>query len=286
MRQTPGDIASQLQELASRSLRQNVRNNQRFAELLKRISGGQLSMQQVRDELRQFTEQETAEYVRTLTTMGINFFSGLLELNQGYNERFFQRLGDAHEPPEATLPRSDGELVLSGKLGEVAQGRFVVENRRDQISEVAIAVSPVAGRNGSFRAPFVIEPAAFRLGAGEERPVLLGVRLHPELFRSGEEYLCQLTVRGPQDMLLDVRIQILDEAVKTEFVADVITVEVEEDLGTQETRATSTSVAAPAPNKASASRPVAARRKQTAKKSATKKSSVARKRARKRKPSS
>ena len=281
MRQAPGDIASQLQELASRSLRQHVRNNQRFADLLKRISGGELSMQEVRDGLRQFSERETAEYVRTLTTMGINFFSSLLELNQSHNERFFQRLGDAHGS-ERTAPKIHGQLVLRGNLGETVQGRFVIENRREQVSDVAMTISPVSGRDGvAFQAPFVIEPASFRLGNGEERAVLLSVRLHPELFKPGEQYFCQLRVHGPEPMLLEVRIQVAEEPVKTESVAAVVSVEVEEELPGKKKE----SEPPPAGKKRQAARAAGpARRKRTGKKTATKRSSSVRKRAPKQNP--
>jgi hypothetical protein len=93
-----------------------VRNNQRFGDLLKRISSGTLNSLEVRDEIRRFSEQETAEYIRTLTTMGINFFTGLLELNQSFNERFFQRLGNSHEGADEPAAESHGTLSLRGLI--------------------------------------------------------------------------------------------------------------------------------------------------------------------------
>jgi len=289
MRQTPGDITSQLQELASRSLRQHVRNNQRFADLLKRISGGELSMQEVREELRQFSEHETTEYIRTLTTMGIGFFSGLLDLNQSFNERFFQRIGQAHPDPEPAALKTHGQLVLRGTLAETVQGRFVVENRREQVSEVAMIISPVTGRDGfQFQAPFVIEPAAFRLGTGEERAVLVTVRLHPELFKPGEQYSCQLVIRGP-DLILDILIQTAEQQVTTEFVAAVVSVDVVEDpvQGPDVQQASSPATAGKKTRKARAKSPARrspAHAKRTRKKAATKKFSSARKHAPKQNP--
>jgi len=294
MKPSSGDSASQLQELASRSLREHVRNNQRFADLLRRISRGELSMQEVRDELRQFSEHETAEYLRTVTAMGINFFAGLLELNQSLNDRFFERLGQGIQGPQTATPKSQGQLVLSGNLGETVHGRFVVENRREQVSEVAMTISRVTGHDGpAFQAPFVIEPATFRLGPGEERAVRLSVHLHPELFRLHELYSCQLQVRGLQDMILDVRIQVVEERVRGESASTVESVfaeslVVEEKAPEQQTSepAPSTSSRAANRNANTAQTTAAARGKATGKAPRNKKSSSARKRAPKQKSSS
>jgi hypothetical protein len=209
MSREPGDTASQLQELISRALRQQVRSNQRFADLLRRIASGELSGQQVREEFRHFSEAEAAEYVRSLANLGISFFSHLLELNQGFNERFFERVvqnGNGHEAPE---PEAKARISLHGEAGATVKAAFVVENRRDQASDVALVFSKVKCGDGTgFQAPFVAEPAAFRLSPGEERSVQISLMLHPELFAAGQTYSSSVMVRGPEDMLvsLDLRV--------------------------------------------------------------------------------
>ncbi len=279
MKQMPTDVAAQLQELTSRSLRQHVRNNQRFADLLKRVSAGELSMQQVRDELRQFSEHETAEYLRTITSMGVSFFSGLLELNQSLNERFFHRLEQPNNGAEEPTPKSRGQLTLRGALGTTVRGRFVVENRREQESDVAMSISPLIGRVGiAFQAPFVIEPSRLRLGAGEEQAVQISLRLHPELFGHGEQYSCQLAVHGRDDTVLDIRIEVEEKRAATPAVVEGATVVVEERVTVAEAKAPA---ASPRPAKNAARRP--RRLKETAGK--TRKSIAARKRAPKKKPS-
>ena len=101
MTRDSGDFVSQLQELVSRALRQQVRSNQRVADLLRQISGGEMSGKDVGDALRRYSEQESAEYVRTLTTLGVSFFSNLLDLNQSFNERFFERIERQEENADA-----------------------------------------------------------------------------------------------------------------------------------------------------------------------------------------
>jgi hypothetical protein len=214
MSRESGDIASQLRDLAGRALNQQVRSNQRFADLLKRIAAGELDNQQVRDEFRHFSENETSEYIRTLTNMGVSFFSSLLDLNQGFNERFFQRLGrQTHDPGAGVPPEAHGKLSLGGPVRSTLLGRFVVENRRGTESDVSMVISPVKREDGSsFQAPFVVQPAAFRLAAGEERAVELSLQLLKDLFVPGGHYSCQVLVRGPENMLLDLAIAVDPEA--------------------------------------------------------------------------
>jgi hypothetical protein len=59
-----------------------------------------------------------------------------------------------------------------------------------------------------FQAPFVVEPAAFRLVKGEERSIRISLQLLPELFTAGEEYSCEALVRGPEDMILDLHLRV------------------------------------------------------------------------------
>jgi hypothetical protein len=225
MSRDSGDFVSQLQELVSRALRQQVRSNQRVADLLRQISGGQMSGKEVGDVLRNHSEQESAEYVRTLTTLGVSFFSNLLDLNQSYNERLFQRLGRTEENGEAP-PRKEpsARIELRGRIDTEVRAAFVVENRREKSSDVTMVFPPVTRKDGSqFQAPFVAHPAAFRLEPGEERPVGIAIHLLDGLFVSGEEYLCPVLVRGPEDMVLDIAITVEAEpeiaiAVEAEIV--------------------------------------------------------------------
>jgi hypothetical protein len=207
MTRGPGDAASQLQELVSRALRQQVRSNQRFADLLRRIASGELNGEEVRNEFRQFSEAEASEYIRSLTGAGVNFFSHLLDLNDSFNERFFQRFGENGSRPDETASPHRARMPLHGPAGSLVKAEFIVENRRDVDSDVSISFPKVNGPDGaSFQAPFVAEPASFRLHPGEERPVRISLQLLPELFVVGEPYSCEVLVRGPENMLLNVEI--------------------------------------------------------------------------------
>jgi hypothetical protein len=201
------DTASQLQDLISRALRQQVRSSQRVADLLRRIASGELNGQQVREEFQQFSQTEAAEYVSSLTNAGISFFSHLLELNDNFNERLFGRLGQNGGQREENGSTPRARLPLRGAVGSVVKATFTVENRREGPSDVSLVFPKILRSDGfAFQAPFVAEPAAFRLGPGEERPVQIALQLLPELFVVGQQYSGQMIVRGPEDMLLDIDI--------------------------------------------------------------------------------
>ncbi len=199
------DVASQLQELASRAIREQVRNNQKFADLLQRIARGELDEQEVRQEFRSFSEHESNEYVRTLTAMGVSFFANLIELNRAYNERFFQRI--AHDDSEGGdgAGEAHARLALRGPLGAVVRGSFLVQNTRSEPTDISAVVLPLRRSDGStFQAPFVIRPTACRVEAGDERSIEVFLELLTGLFQPGETCHGRILVRGVEDLILDL----------------------------------------------------------------------------------
>jgi hypothetical protein len=72
------DIRQFIQELLSRSATDNMRNLQRFGDMLRRVSRGDVDQETIREEFLEFARDESERYVRDLTRVGLNFYNTFL----------------------------------------------------------------------------------------------------------------------------------------------------------------------------------------------------------------
>src|SRR5262249_50213333 len=117
------------QDLATRSMADQMRAAQRYTELMQRFGRGELFPPAVRDEYLRFVRDEAARYARNLATLSVSYYNALDALGRAYNDRFFdQVLGVTPTPgaqtaaPEPTAravaaPRQV-ELALHAAIGE------------------------------------------------------------------------------------------------------------------------------------------------------------------------
>jgi hypothetical protein len=104
------------------------------------------------------------------------------------------------------------DLDLQGPLGGEARVEFILDNPHDRPSHITFITSPFWGPDGEIKAPLVIEPASFVLGADEARRVSLGVTLNAEMFQAGAQYTTNVAISGFEDLVLRLRLTILQPA--------------------------------------------------------------------------
>jgi hypothetical protein len=217
------DIGQWFQNLATRSIADQMRAAQRYAELLQRLGRGELFAQSVRDEYLRFVREETTEYARNLAALSLNYYQALDTLGRTYNDRFFDQVLGArpNERPqpavaEATAPDTarhaavprQVELALHAPLGAVATRSFVLENKQAEPAEISFLVSDFVGPAGTepFRAALQFEPSRFSIAPGEERSVTLRLDLPADQFAPGQRYTATVLVRGYDDLELMLHI--------------------------------------------------------------------------------
>lgn len=207
------DIRQFIQELLSRSATDNMRNLQRFGDMIRRMSRGDVDQETIREEFLEFTRDESERYVRDLTRVGLNFYNTLLELNRHYNDRFFSQVFEEdyryRDVPDAepARPRTV-QMELHGPLGEEAVRSFVIENKQNDPVSVSFLVSEFTDEANtiSFRPPLQLYPARFNLRPGEEHIVNLEVPLLKEFFVPGQRYTAAVVVSGYDDLVLDLSV--------------------------------------------------------------------------------
>jgi len=208
MSQESEDISKWIQELITRSSRQQVQAMQRLGGLVQRMTSGELDQNRVREEYTHFIQDESTRFVEDLTRLGLSFQTALLELNRKYSDRFFdQVLGSSvaeSQPNGQPSQRKEVEMALSGSPGNELVRTFVIENKRGEEETVTFLVSEFTDAQGnhSFRPPLQLQPARLNLRPGEERAVTLRLPLLPELFQAGERYTATIIARGHSDVTL------------------------------------------------------------------------------------
>jgi predicted flap endonuclease-1-like 5' DNA nuclease len=218
------DISRWIQELISRSSREQIQVMQRLSNLVQRVSSGDMDQAQVREEYNRFIKNESSRYVEDLTRLGLSFQTALLELNRKYSDRFFdQVMGSSFQEVPAPNGKSTApkeiEMHLSGACGEELVRSFVIENKRAEEETVTFLISEFtdAATTVAFRPPLQFQPARVLLHPGEERMVTLRLPLLVELFKPGETYLATVIARGHNDVVLSMRVDVSQPSPKPEI---------------------------------------------------------------------
>jgi hypothetical protein len=215
------EVGRKFQDLAARSLQEQVRAAQRFNGLMQKLGRGELLKQPAGDAYLRFVGEETAQYVGNVSSLILNYYKELFELGRSYNEKLFEQVvggatasGGAatsetstREAPTAVSHRRV-DVELNGTVGEAATRSFVLESKRAEATEISFLVSDFVGLQGtgSFRADLEFEPARFTLNPGEERVVTIRLPLSSDLFLPGLRYSATALVRGYDDLELHINV--------------------------------------------------------------------------------
>ena len=101
------------------------------------------------------------------------------------------------------------DLEISGVLGGVATGEFLLSNPHDRPVDLGFITSNFSGPSGEVGAGVVVEPPSLSLGAGEDQTIAVMARLDPEAFLPGGRYLANVAISGFDEMVVRVRLTVL-----------------------------------------------------------------------------
>jgi hypothetical protein len=215
----PAQFAGLLEELAARSVADQVRTAQRYRDLLQRIAAGDLDAAALRAEHDRLVATNQAELARDLSSLLVRYYEAILDLNRSYVDRLFDQLtwaasarssnGENDAAPAPEPPPAAVELALTGRAGGVAEAGFAIENKRPDPAEVVFLVSEFTGPDGeAFRPDLEIEPPRFELAPQAERTVTLRLPLDREHFKPGGRYRGEVLVRGGEDLELHLSVDV------------------------------------------------------------------------------
>lgn len=104
------------------------------------------------------------------------------------------------------------DLELSGQLGGQASGEFYLRNPHDRSAALSFLVADFLGTGGETGPRALFEPAEFTLPPGHEQLVKVSAALDPELVKAGHSYAANVAVSGFDEMVLRVRLTVLEPA--------------------------------------------------------------------------
>jgi len=213
----PGEVTRALEALAARSLADQSHTALRYRELLQQVARGEIDSVTVRAEYERLVHQQAARLAKDLTTLGMNYYQSMLDLNRAYTDQLFDNLaasapgqaaGDGAEP-DIAQPAAAIELRLHGRAGEQVAGSFVLENKRAHPANVVFLVSDFTDDTvGTFRAQLEWHPSRLTLDAHQEHPVTVRLFLDPAFFTADHSYQAEVVVRGNDDLELQLVVDV------------------------------------------------------------------------------
>ena len=213
------DMGEWIRNLTVRATQEQMRALRRYQELTQRIIRGELDEQSVREEYMRFAREETTRYVRDLASLSLSYYSALADLNRTFTDRFFTQVGSDPDEAQTAAPPQQVAMTLTGTVGEVAAGTFIIENQRATTIDISFLVSEfVDSGDTPFRPPLRLKPPRFSLAPNEEQAVELELPLLAELFTPGEEYRAMIVVRGYDDLELHLTVKTVEETAPGEEV--------------------------------------------------------------------
>ena len=104
------------------------------------------------------------------------------------------------------------DMELSGPIGGEASGVFYLRNPHDRAVTLSFLASNFAGTAGDAPVSVKLDPAEVSLAAGEEQPIRVAVALDGAAFQAGQSYNANVAVTGFDEMVLRVRLTVLEPA--------------------------------------------------------------------------
>ncbi len=202
--QTQGDkpsLSAVAAELARRWATQRLSAVQTYGRILEDYGAGRSS-----------SGEAMAAWVKLAAGEAVNYSSDALGLAGDYATAVAQRaglpIGSVSTAGPARAPIHD--LELSGPLGGRAAGEFVLTNPHDRTAHLSFTTSTFSGPAGETPVAVIMDPAEFSLAAGQEQRVAVSVAIDKKKMRAGERYNANVAIAGFDDMVLRVRLSVLD----------------------------------------------------------------------------
>ncbi len=192
-----GEISA---ELARRWATQRLAAVQAYSRILSDFGQGRSTGQAAAAAYAKLAAEEAVRYPADAVGIAVDFASALAR-------KAGVKLDLAKVSSDRVSPIQD--LEISGVLGGVATGEFLLSNPHDRPVDLGFITSNFSGPSGEVGAGVVVEPPSLSLGAGEDQTIAVMARLDPEAFLPGGRYLANVAISGFDEMVVRVRLTVL-----------------------------------------------------------------------------
>jgi hypothetical protein len=193
-----GDVTS---DLARRWANQRLSAVQSYGRILADYGSGRSTGSAAVGAMARLAAEEAVRYPADAIGLATQYAAALAE-----------RAGATLDvaPSRGAAPIQD--LELSGPLGQAAAGEFYLKNPHDRAASLSFLPARFVGSGGETGPAVTFEPADFVLPPGQEQLVKVSVALDPDLVLTGRSYAANVAVSGFDDMVLRIRLTVLEPA--------------------------------------------------------------------------
>jgi len=189
-------------DLARRWATQRLGAVQAYGRILSDFGAGRSSSSAAAGAFAKLVAEETIRYPADAIGLATEFASALV-----------QTAGGTFEAARATAAAASSQpiqdLEISGPLGGVATGDFLLNNPHGSAAALSFSTSNLVGPQGDAGVSLVISPAEFSLPAGAERLITVIANLDNQAFKPGARYSANIAINGFDDMVVRVRLTVL-----------------------------------------------------------------------------
>lgn len=197
-------------ELARRWASQRLTAVQAYGRILADYGSGRSTSTAAAGALAKLAAEEAVRYPADALALASDAAAALL---RGGAQAATSAASQASGFRQATPPSAPmQDLELMGPLGGAAAAELLLRNPHDRAVALSFATSDFTGPAGETAASVRLDPAEFTLPPGGEQLILVSAQLDPEAFAPGGPYLANVAIAGFDDMVVRVRLMVLDPA--------------------------------------------------------------------------
>jgi len=202
---TPADkptLAAVSADLARRWATQRLGAVQAYGRILSDFGTGRSSSAAAAGAFARLVAEEAVRYPADAIGLATDFANALVQKAGGGVQK-----GGAPASGRTRAPIQD--LEISGPVGGVASGEFLLSNPHAHAADLTFSTSTFTGSTGDTAVALVVSPADFTLAAGAEKLVTVIANLDTKAFEAGSSYTANVAINGFDDMVVRVRLTVL-----------------------------------------------------------------------------
>jgi hypothetical protein len=193
-----GDIAA---GLARRWATQRLAAVQSYGRILADYGAGRSTTTGAAGALARLAAEEAVRYPSDAVTLAADYATAVAK-----------RAGVSLKAEADSVRRAAPirDIALSGALGSVASSTVYLSNPHDRAAHLTFSASNFSNPDGETTASLTFAPPDLTLAPGEEKPVQVSATLDAAAFTAGRDYTANVAISGFDDMVLRVRLSILE----------------------------------------------------------------------------
>ena len=207
------------EQLAEYAGQIGARGVKTYRTQLDRVAAGETTPSEVQQNTTEYLSRQLPEFLQHSTRLYFELLDSLNELRTKYEETFFRGVLAEAANRESEPPVT---LTLSGPSGATVSASLSITNTTGQRTRVGHRMTDVRRSDGVGRAfvpSIVILPESMELEPDQDGTISLSLRLDPQHYDPGAQYVGMLYVIGGSALQVEVQVRIVVKPVAPDNIA-------------------------------------------------------------------